>query len=198
MSKRTKTLMDAEGREIPEKLLRPDVVQRDRVVRKLSKRAARLNAMIAKEKAKICEELADYLADMAAEVGETWKGNATLQSFDARLKVEFRRRDQIAFGPELQLAEQKFNAFIERRAEGSDEAICVLVKDSFNANNKGAIPIGRIMRLRKFKFDDPDWEAAMALIDKAIDVVSTKDYISFYEKADDGKYVQTVLNFSAI
>lgn len=38
----------------------------------------------------------------------------------------------------------------------------------------------------------------MELIDKAIRVVSTKQYVSFYERDEHGEYKQIILNFTAL
>jgi len=191
-------MIGPEGREHDPKYMQPEIVRRDRIVRKLFKRAKRLHEQVVKDKSTIHQDLRDYLAKVADDYDETWKGNATLQSFDENLKVEFRRRDRITFGPELQLAKQKIDAFLERRASGADEAIKAIVRDVFSTDRDNSLPVRRILRLRNYRFKDPDWEKAMDLINQSIDVTSTKDYISFYEKDEAGNWVQIVLNFSSV
>ena len=56
----------------------------------------------------------------------------------------------------------------------------------------------RIFALRRYKIKDPIWKEAMELIDKAITVTSTKQYISFSVRDEAGNYNKVVLNFSSL
>ena len=48
---RTRTLIDAEGREYPASILDPAIVKRDRIVQKVMKRAQRLHTSITTDRA---------------------------------------------------------------------------------------------------------------------------------------------------
>jgi hypothetical protein len=65
-------------------------------------------------------------------------------------------------------------------------------------DKRGQLARYRIFALRRYKIKDPTWKEAMELIDKAIMVTSTKQYISFAVRDDAGNYHKVVLNFSAL
>lgn len=65
-------------------------------------------------------------------------------------------------------------------------------------DKRGQLARYRIFALRRYKIKDPIWKEAMELIDKAIMVTSTKQYISFAVRDDAGNYNKVVLNFSTL
>jgi len=65
-------------------------------------------------------------------------------------------------------------------------------------DKKDEIAKYRILRLRRYNIKDQTWKEAMELIDQAIQVVSTKQYINFYERDESGQFRQIVLNFPAL
>jgi hypothetical protein len=73
-----------------------------------------------------------------------------------------------------------------------------IISEAFQVDKKGEIAKYRILRLRRYNIKDPVWKEAMELIDAAIQVVSTKQYITFYEKDAAGQAKQIVLNFTAL
>ncbi|MBI9030762.1 DUF3164 family protein [bacterium] len=192
-------LYDAQGREYPTKILDKQIVKRDKMVTKLLKKAKDLNERIAKEKAKMVAEIEDYLADTAEQYGENWKGNAELLSFNGSAKIEVKYKERIQFTEKLQIAKQKIDDCLIRWSEDSNINLQAVIREAFQVDKKGEVAKGRILSLRKYNIKDKEWKLAMDLINEAIEVTSTKQYIAFYEREDQNKSFNLItLNFSSI
>ncbi|KQC06167.1 MAG: sulfate transporter [Candidatus Cloacimonas sp. SDB] len=199
MTKRDTIIKDANGREYPAKILDPQIVKRHNLVNRVIGRAARLHDKIAFEKQRMAEEIDKYLAQTAEQYGEQWKGNAELVSFDGKYKIEVRNRERIEFDEKLQIAKQKIDDCLKRWTQDSNVNLQAVINEAFQVDKKGEIAKHRILALRKYNIKDKNWKQAMQLIDEAIQVTSTKQYIAFYKRSGKNKPFQLIsLNFSAI
>ncbi len=196
--KKERTIVDAQGREFPVKVVDKDILKRDAVVKKIMDRAVKLNERIISDKQKMMQELEGYLDDLAQKYGLTWKGNTELISFDESMKVEIRYKEKISFGAELQLAKQKIDECLIEWTSDSNINLQAIIKEAFQVDKKGEIAKHRILALRKYSIKDEKWKQAMELIDKAIMVTSTKQYLGFYTKQPNESFEQIVLNFSSL
>ena len=193
-----RTLTDAQGREIPVKVLHTEIVEKDAAVKKAMDCAIKLQERIISDKQKLIQTIEKYLNDAARRNNLEWKGNALLISFDEKYRVEMRFREKIQFGIELQLAKQKIDECIKAWSADSNDNLKAIINDAFQLDKHGQLARYRIFALRRFKIKDPVWKEAMELIDKAILVTSTKQYISFAVRDEAGNYNRIVLNFSAL
>ena len=193
-----RTLTDAQGRECPVKVLHTEIVEKDAAVKKAMDCAIKLQERIISDKQKLIQTIEKYLNDAARRNNLEWKGNALLISFDEKYRVEMRFREKIQFGIELQLAKQKIDECIKAWSADSNDNLKAIVNDAFQLDKHGQLARYRIFALRRFKIKDPVWKEAMELIDKAILVTSTKQYISFAVRDEAGNYNKIVLNFSAL
>ncbi len=199
MGRKEKVLVDANGREYPAKILDPQIVKRDTVVNRLMGKALRLHDRIETEKVKMAEDIDKYLTQTAQKYGEEWKGNAELVSFDGKYKIEVRQRERIDFSEKLQIAKQKIDECLKRWSEDSNINLQAVIKEAFQVDKKGEIAKSRILGLRRYNIKDKQWQQAMDLIDEAIQVTSTKQYIAFYERPSKDKPFRLIsLNFSAL
>ena len=197
-SVKERTLTDAQGREIPVKVLHTEIVEKDAAVKKAMDCAIKLQERIISDKQKLIQTIEKYLNDAARRNNLEWKGNALLISFDEKYRVEMRFREKIQFGIELQLAKQKIDECIKAWSADSNDNLKAIVNDAFQLDKHGQLARYRIFALRRFKIKDPVWKEAMELIDKAILVTSTKQYISFAVRDEAGNYNKIVMNFSAL
>ncbi len=199
MVRKEKMLTDANGREYPAKILDPQIVKRDAIVNRLMNRALKLNGRIVSDKVKMADDINKYLNQTAQKYGEEWKGNAELVSFDGKYKVEIRQRERIDFSEKLQIAKQKIDMCLKRWTEDSNINLQAVIKEAFQVDKKGEIAKSRILGLRRYHIKDTQWQQAMDLIDEAIQVTSTKQYIAFYERPSKDKPFRLIsLNFSAL
>ncbi|MCB5265665.1 MAG: DUF3164 family protein [Candidatus Cloacimonetes bacterium] len=193
-----RTLTDAQGREFPVKVLHTEIVEKDAAVKKAMECALKLQERIINDKQKLIGFIESYLNDAAKRNGLEWKGNALLISFDEKYRVELRYREKIQFGIELQLAKQKIDECIRVWSVDSNDNLKAIINEAFQVDKRGQLARYRIFALRRYKIKDPIWKEAMELIDKAIMVTSTKQYISFAVRDDAGNYNKIVLNFSTL
>ena len=193
-----RTKIDSQGRAIPVSVIRPEMLKQDSVVNRTLDRVIRLHNRIKADKIKLYDEIQDYLEYIAKQSDLTWKGNAGFTSFDGRYKIEIRFKERIEFGLELQLAKQKIDECLKDWSADSNANLRAIINEAFQVDKKGEIAKHRILALRKYNIKDQTWKDAMELIDKAIRVVSTKQYVSFYERDEQGEYKMIVLNFTAL
>ena len=193
-----RTLTDAQGREFPVKVLHTEIVEKDAAVKKAMDCAIKLQERIISDKQKLIQTIEKYLNDAARRNGLEWKGNALLFTFDEKYKIEMRFREKIQFGIELQLAKQKIDECIKAWSVDSNDNLKAIINEAFQVDKRGQLARYRIFALRRYKIKDPTWKEAMELIDKAILVTSTKQYISFAVRDEAGNYNKVVLNFSAL
>lgn len=195
-TERTKT--DSQGRAIPVSVIKTEMLKQDSVVNNTLDRVLRLQKRIISDKLKLYGEIQNYLDYVAKKSGLDWKGNAGFSSFDGKYKIEIRFKERIEFGLELQLAKQKIDECLKDWSADSNANLRAIISEAFQVDKKGEIAKNRILSLRKYNIKDPVWKEAMELIDKAIRVVSTKQYVSFYERDEYGEYKMIVLNFTAL
>jgi hypothetical protein len=175
-----------------------DILDKDSVVNKAMEQALKLQQRIIIDKQKIIGIIEDYLSDVARRNGLQWKGNALLINFNEQYKIEIRYRERIQFGIELQLAKQKIDECLKRWSSDSNDNLKAIITEAFQVDKKGEIAKYRILSLRRYKIKDVTWHEAMELIDKAILVTSTKQYVVFYVKDEHGNFQKVVLNFSSL
>ena len=193
-----RTKIDSQGRAIPVSVIRPEMLKQDSVVNRTLDRVIRLHNRIKADKLKLYDEIQDYLEYIAKQSDLTWKGNAGFTSFDGKYKIEIRFKERIEFGLELQLAKQKIDECLKAWSADSNVNLRAIISEAFQVDKKGEIAKYRILRLRRYNIKDQTWKEAMELIDQAIQVVSTKQYINFYERDESGQFRQIVLNFPAL
>jgi hypothetical protein len=192
------TRVDANGQSIPLSIIRPEILKQDAIVTKTITRAIKLHDRMVADKNQFFADVELYLQQVAEKNGLDWKGNAVLNSFDGRYRVEIRYKERIQFGIELQLAKQKIDECLKAWSADSNVNLRAIIGEAFQVDKKGEIAKYRILRLRRYNIKDQTWKEAMELIDQAIQVVATKQYINFYEKDESGQFRQIVLNFPAL
>jgi hypothetical protein len=138
--------------------------------------------------------LAAFVALSAQEYGVEMggeKGNVTLTSFDGVLRVTRARADEITFTEAVRVTRELVFRCIEKWTQGANANLARLVAKAFEADKNGHLSASKILSLRQIKIDgDPDWDAAMKALDGAIQVIGSRQYVRFYRRGTDDKYVQ--------
>ncbi len=193
-------LEDAQGRLVPEKMVRPHELQRDALVRDLVGRIEQARAQMSVLKR-------DLLADVAAHiqlVAEAYdvrisgtNGNVSLTSYDGRLKIDRDIADRIQIGEQIQAAEELIREILD---EIQDPIARAIVDRAFRRNRKtGELSAARLVDLISVKLDDERWERAVAAIRDAIQTVGTVTYFRAYRRDEPNEPWQMIpLDFSAI
>lgn len=192
--------INAQGHLIPESMIKPIDIERDRLVGELIGLAKSLSTDITDFKNKVFGDMLAFIQLSAEQynlkVGGK-KGNVSLFSFDGKYKVLMASADNVAFDERLQAAKGLIDECIIAWSAGSSPEIKVLVQQAFNADKEGNLNTGRILALRRLEIKDARWQQAMAAIGESVQVVGSKQYVRFYERVGDtDQYVPISLDIA--
>lgn len=194
--------MDAQGRIVPIKMIKPIDLQRDTVVTQLCQQAEAESARLFGFKSVAVQQLSDFVATSLASYGIKHggkKGNITLISFDGKYKIVRQMQEAISFDERLQAAKALIDECIQTWSKGSNANIKVLVNDAFQVNSEGKISTGRVLALRRLDIVDDKWLKAMHAIADSMRADSTKSYMRFYKREDaTGEYFPISLDAAVV
>ncbi|UCD37983.1 MAG: DUF3164 family protein [Fidelibacterota bacterium] len=191
--------LDGQDRAVPPRYIDPVVKVRDRLVRRIAVKAWRLHAQMTAVKGEVLALVDQYLERVAVSYNEAWKGNAELVTFDGRLKVEVKINEALEFDERLQVAKQKIDHCLRRWTGNAGAEVRAIITQAFQVDSKGRINVRSILMLRQFKFDDPVWREAMALIADSLRIRTTRRYVNVYYKHEGtGRFELLPLNWSAL
>lgn len=193
--------MDAQGRLVPEAMIKPIDLLRDQLVEGIVKDAKELNHQIAAMRTRFFSDIAAFVATSAegygVKIGGT-KGNVTLVSYDGRYKVVRAIQETLRFDERLQVAKALIDNCLTRWSQDARPEIKVLINDAFQVDQAGNINTGRVLALRRLEIDDEEWKTAMRAINDALSVTGSKSYVRIYERiGDSDQYVPISLDMSA-
>jgi len=186
---------DAQGRMVPESLIKPIDMERDRLVRHLVDRASELSAKLADFKAVAFGDIEAFIELSAEQYGITLggkKGNVTLYSFDGRFKIQRSVQESIAFDERLQAARALIDECLRDWTQGARPEVATLANDAFRTDSQGEIRTARVLAFRRLDIKDERWQRAMLAIGEACQVVGSKSYIRVYERIGDSDQYRAV------
>lgn len=186
-------LKNSQGHLVPEGQVKEIDKIRACLVTRLVTDAKQISSNVEKFKAICYQELASFVALAAQEHGVEIggdKGNVTLTSFDGRFRICRANDDQIEFNESITIARELIFELIKQWSEGSNANIVAIVHKAFETDKNGHLSVAKIMSLKSVQIDDAQWKKAMDIIGASIQVWQTKTYIRFYEKDQNGKFVQ--------
>ena len=195
-------LEDAQGRKVPVSIIKDIDIKRHEAVLSIMKETFAERDRLSDFKRRIWIFVQDFLAESAKDSGARKfggkKGNVTLTSYDGKYKVIVAVNDTIQFNEKLQIAKQLIDKCIASWSEGANENLKAIVDDAFNVGKSGLVSTARILGLRRLDIKDSTWKKAMDAITESITVASSKSYLRFYERIDDGSYKQIPLDVSVL
>ena len=178
-------MMDSKGRLVPEHLIGGHKKLEAQTVRKIIGYAEDLSRQVARFKGHTFDDVATFL-DIPAEKYNAprggARGNVTLTSYDGCMKVTVAVQDFLAFGPELRIAKELFDACISKWTVGADGKVRALVDHAFQMDKQGRIDRAALFSLRNLDIDDEEWKAAVAALNDSIHVQGSREYVRFYTR----------------
>lgn len=186
---------DAQGRMVPESLIKPIDIERDRLVRQLVGSANKLSGELANLKAAAFGDIEAFIELSAEQYGITLggkKGNVTLYSFDGRFKIQRSVQESIAFDERLQAARALIDECLRDWTQGARPEVATLANDAFRTDSQGEIRTARVLALRRLDIKDERWQRAMQAIGEACQVVGSKSYIRVYERIGDSDQYRAI------
>jgi hypothetical protein len=194
-------MTDSQGRQVPLEMVREIDKLRDQTVRKIADEAMKMKDVLADFKRRIRDDIYTFAELSANQYGRSWggkKGNITLTTYDGKYRLVVAVDESITFDERLQVARQIVGECLDRWSDGARPEIRVLVNDAFQVDKAGKINMARVLGLRRLEIHDPDWQEAMKAITESIQVSGSKQYLRFYERDEQGKYVQIPLDVAAL
>lgn len=193
---------DAQGRLIPESMIKPIDRERDSLVIDLMHKAIAMNKALRDFKSETFGNINAFI-EMSVEQYNVKqggkKGNVTLFSFDGKYKVQFAVAENIQFDERLQAAKDLIDECIKEWSAGSSPEIQVLVQDAFKTDKEGNLNHGRILGLRRLDIKDERWQRAMVAIGESVQVVGSKQYVRFYQRREDtDQYDAISMDFASV
>jgi hypothetical protein len=193
---------DANGRLVPEAMIKPIDRTRDELVQELVRQALVMHDALVAFKGRVFNDLNAFV-DLSAEQYDVKfggkKGNLTLYTFDGRYKVQVAIAEHMVFDERLQAAKHLIDECITDWAQSSRDEIKVLVQSAFDTDKEGKINTGRVLGLRRLDIKDKKWQQAMTAIGESLQVVGSKEYVRFYERVGNTeKYQPISLDVAAV
>lgn len=186
---------DAQGRLVPESMVKPIDQERDRLVKHLVDRASKLSTELADFKAVAFGDIEAFVElsaeQYSAKVGGK-KGNVTLYSYDGRYKIQRAVQESIVFDERLQAARALIDDCLRDWTQGARPEVVTLVNDAFRTDTKGEIRTARVLALRRLEINDERWQRAMTAIGEACQVIGSKSYIRVYERIGDSDQYKAI------
>ncbi|MGL4710768.1 MAG: DUF3164 family protein [Aeromonas veronii] len=193
---------DAQGRLVPESMIKPIDLERDKLVIEIVEKALAQNASLARFKGQAFGDIEAFVELSAEQYGVKLggkKGNVSLLSFDGRYRIDRAIQETIKFDERLQAAKELIDQCLQDWTQGSRDELKVIVNDAFRVDTNGEIRAGRVLALRRYEFTDERWLRAMQALSDAVQVTGSKMYIRVYERVGDtNQYRAISLDISSI
>jgi len=192
---------DANGRLVPESMIKPIDRTRDELVQELVRQALVMHDALVEFKGRVFNDInafVDLSAEQYAVKFGGKKGNLTLYTFDGKYKVQVAIAEHMVFDERLQAAKHLIDECITDWAQSSRDEIKVLVQSAFDTDKEGKINTGRVLGLRRLDIKDEKWQKAMQAIGESLQVVGSKEYVRFYERVGEDRYEPISLDVAAV
>ncbi len=193
---------DAQGKLVPEDMVREIDKKRNAMVLSLVADAKRVRDEIIKFKGNTLEQIESFIQlsgkQYQVKMGGK-KGNVTMQSYDGRYKIQRAISEYLVFDERLQVAKQLIDDCIHTWTEGSRSEIQVLINDAFQVDKEGRVSTTRILGLKRLNIKDRKWQKAMRAISDSMQVAGSKTYVRIYERVGNtDEYKPIALDVAAL
>ena len=199
MSKRY--MEDTQGRQVPVNLVKDIDILRDQTVQDIMQKTFVMRDTLQQFKQEVWSNIQEFLELSAEQHGVKFggkKGNVTLTTYDGKYKLLVAVNDTLQFNEKLQVAKQLIDECIKEWSVDVRPELRVLVDNAFAVDKQGKVSTERVLGLRRLDIRDAKWQDAMQAITDSVQVVSSKTYMRFYERLDDGQYIQIPLDVAAL
>ena len=133
--------LDAEGAMRPEEAISKADKQKEEIIDDIFAGVFHERGKIADFKKHITEALDVYIEKLAKKAKvEGWKGNITLQNYDATRRIMIRKSEIQIFNEKLQFAKTKFDEWVVKKTQGGGDAdLSEIVQKAFEVDKAGQI-----------------------------------------------------------
>lgn len=194
-------MTDAKGRQVPVQNVKEIDKLRDQTVSVIMEKTFVMRDALKKFKEDIWSDLQEFLQISSEQHNIRWggkKGNVTLTSYDGQYKLMVAVNDNIQFNEKLQIAKQLIDECLKEWSADARPELRAVVDHAFSVDKQGNISTTRVLGLRRIEISDKKWLEAMQAITDSIQIASSKTYMRFYERLEDGSYKQIPLDIAAL
>lgn len=190
------------GKLVPEELVRPIDQARDELVNDIAEKITALRLSILATKTTCMEDIDRFVKVAAAQygvrLGGEKKGSLTLTSYDGSVRIAVAMSERIGFTEEIWAAKAILDELITDAMKDTKPFVRELVSRAFRLK-QGSFDAKEILRLRSYEVhDEPQWDRAMEIIDKARRIESTQPCFRIHFRDGSGKYQLLNLDFSTV
>jgi hypothetical protein len=181
---------DGRGSMVPLELVKPEHRLQDDVVRDLFGQAETVSAELAAFMVSARLQVRAFLDLVVEKYGAKArpggdKGNVTLQTHDALMKVQVQVADLIRFdSAALKACQLLVEECLTDWSSDSQAELRAIVMNAFRLDKAGQINRGALLGLLRLNITDERWIRAMAALRDSMQVDGSKDYLRFYRRAD--------------
>jgi len=197
-----KILVDPQGREIAAKYVKPYLRKRDAFVRRMHKKAAKLNAQLEEFRDELADGVETFIDNAAKREGVKLggkKGNVTLTSFDGLVELHRSVQESLIFDERLQLARACIDNAIADLCKGVNPSLMQLVKRAWKTDTDGNLRRSHIAALLRLDIRHDEWRKGCDLIRESMTVATSKHQYRFYVRPERGASKRLVsLNMSSL
>lgn len=195
-------MLDSKGRAVPI----ANVKDADRLitqtVEKIHTFAVEERDRIARFKGHTFDDVYTTVALLAESYGVKRggdKGNITLTTYDGLKRVSIKVADQLAFGPQLQIAKTLVEEYIAEFRDGIPAEIMPLMVHAFHMEKPGVVNTDAVYSLQKLKIEHPIWEQAMQAITDSRVLLGSKSYVVIEAREHHGaQWKAVILNMAKL
>lgn len=180
-----KCAANADGAYVPLERIREVDLLRDTVVRTLCGQARALASAIDTFRTSAGAEIGAFADLSAGEHGVKLrgrKGGFSLMSYDGLLKIVVDNDTLIAVNEKVTVAREAVFTCVRRWTEGANANLAEIARRAFETDKQGHLSLARLLTLRSYRIDDPEWDAAMEALGQGLTAYGSKTYVRYYER----------------
>jgi len=177
--------VNADGAYVPLDRIKEIDKLRDELVEKMCEEAEALGAKIAAFKASAQADVFAFADVSAEEHGVTVrgrKGGFSLMSYDGCKKIVVDNDTLISVNEKVSIAREAVFACVRRWSDGANVNLVEIVRRAFEVDKQGHLSLARLLSLRSYRIDDPEWQAAMDALSEGLTAYGSKTYIRYYKR----------------
>lgn len=193
--------IDGSGNSVNPDHIHPITKRMDKDVERVMKKVLAIEKMMAKQKALVRKIMIAYekYLERKTKVERTGKGNLTMSNYSNNMRIERDVNDIIEFDDRLQFALDMLKKCAKKWSGDANPALLTLVDEVLQTRKRGKVDKHKLLRLRTYNIKDKDWKKAMKLLDDAMMVQGSKEYMRFkYRDPETGDWKNVKLNFSSL
>lgn len=192
---------DPYGRLMPEELIKEMDKERDELVCRFVEQAKEVQSTLRTFKNQVFDDVSAFV-QLSAEKYDVQiggrKGNLTLFSYDGKYKLTVAVVNHLRFDERIQAGKALVDECLHEWAGQARPELKALIDNAFQVDKEGNLSTARILSLRRVDIQDERWTRAMQAISDSIQIVGSKDYVRFYERNEQGKYMPISLDVAGV